>query len=75
MIIVETSTGKTRFFRDIIEYLDYTENGFQDMIADDIGSHLDPINSNISIYQDSYTTLDEIPELPEVPPMEDWTED
>lgn len=66
MIVIETGTGKSRFFRDIIEYLDYTENGFQNIIADDLGSSFDPVLSNVQKYQDEYFNID-LPDLPEVP--------
>ncbi len=40
-LYIETGTGRTRYFDNIIDFLDATEDGFQGIIADNIGQEID----------------------------------
>lgn len=64
-MFVETGTGKTMYFNNIIDFLEATEDGFQDIIAKNVGQHLDPATSKAEIFDNDEVEIDGLPDLPE----------
>ena len=65
-VFIETGTGKTRYFNNVLDYLDYTEDGWQKITADNIGKTIDPGKTS-SVALESNDDDIEIEGLPEMP--------
>lgn len=69
-MFVELGNGKTMYFDNIIDYLEATENGFQDLIARNIGQNIDPLLSKLEGFGTEDSDIEGLPELP--PTLGEW---
>lgn len=65
-LFIETGTGKTRYFGNIIDFLEATEDGFQKITAENIGRTIDPAKSGgIGAADEDDVEIEGLPALPE----------
>lgn len=64
-MFVEIGNGKTMYFDNLIDYLDATENGFQNLIAKNIGHSIDPLATKLDGFDNDDLDIDGLPDLPE----------
>lgn len=41
-VIIELGNGKVKYYNNVLDYLDDTEDGMQKIIADNIGGYINP---------------------------------
>lgn len=64
-MFVEIGNGKTMYFDNMIDYLNATENGFQNLIAKNMGSSIDPMTTKLDNFDDDDLDIDGLPDLPD----------
>lgn len=64
-MFVEIGNGKTMHFDNIIDYLNATENGFQDLVAKNVGQNIDPMTTKLDGFDNDDLDIDGLPDLPD----------
>jgi len=65
---IQMPDGRTRYYHNVLDFLDDTEDGFQKIIADNKGSFIDPAkikNSDLLKISEQDIEIDGLPEIPE----------
>jgi hypothetical protein len=64
-MFAEIGNGKTMYFDNVIDFLEATENGFQSLVAKNMGQHIDPAVTKLESFENDEVEIDGLPDLPE----------
>ena len=69
---IELGTGKTKYYNNILDFLEDTENGMQNIIADNVGSYIDHFKMSFTNSIETDIILEEFNDEVDIP---NWAED